>query len=545
MRIHRLVLVLLFAGTLVLCTSCDQSGSSLPPGATPPYVPSADTIARIHWLGKERLGIAASASYLMRIWALPQSGQLEAQTLGKLSTFPARWSAGGTPATNMISSLTQPLLADVVFNECYLEIRHPAGQPAEFAFAIRLTPDRAEAWQTNVALILQTLTGINAGAAVTDPRGWTFKRPAPLASVDLNHAGRWTIISTAPDDHVLRDEVLNWIRNDPAPAVGNYTNNWLEAEVDLQRLAATLPPTWSLPAGLPKISLVVNGDGAHVLTYGNLNFSRAISSSPEPWNFPTNLLSGPLDSLTAIRGANPWLDALNAWHAVPLGTPPDQFYFWSLPGSAPQVYIAAPVPDARNRVTQITKHLLEKTNPWLVGHGYVSFEPMPDSNGVVWGNTPSFQPFLRFADAGGVILGGLSLNMNPGTNAQDNLFERPPLSRLLDRISSQTNLVYYDWELTGSRIEPCLYLGQAARVVSRHVQLPLDSASLEWLRAIEPRLGNCTTIVTRTDTNQLSFFRRSTVGFSGAELQLLADWLESPQFPSGLYSLRASPPPQP
>ncbi len=510
-----------------------------------PYVPSADTIARVHWLGEEGLGVAASASYLMRIWALPQSGQLEAQTLDKLSTFPPRWSAGETAATNIIASLTRPLLADVVFNECYLEIRHPAHQPAEFAFAIKLTPDRVEVWQTNVALISQSLTGIKPGASSTDPRGWTLRRPDAPELVELTHAGGWTIISAAPDDHVLHNEVLNWINNDPGPAVGAYTNNWLEAEADLQRLAAVLPPSWNLPVNLPKISLAVNGDGAHVLTHCELRFARPLSFGPEPWNFPTNLLGDPLDSLTAVRGVRPWLASLKAWHDLPLGTPPDQACFWSLPGAAPQVYFTAPVADASNQVAQVTKYLMEKTNPWLAAHGYVSFEPLPGSNGVVWGNTPAFQPFLQFADAGDVVLGGLSLNRNPGTNTQDNLFERPPFSRLFDRISAPTNLVYYDWELTGSRIEPCLYLGQAARVVSHHVQLPLESASLEWLRAIEPRLGPCTTTITATGPNQLSFFRKSTVGFTGAELQLLADWLESPQFPSGLYSLPASPAVQP
>jgi hypothetical protein len=107
----------------------------------------------------------------------------------------------------------------------------------------------------------------------------------------------------------------------------------------------------------------------------------------------------------------------------------------------------------------------------------------------------------------------------------------------------ETNLVYYDWELTGSRIEPCLYLGQVSRVVSRHPQLPLDSLSVSWLKTIEPRLGPCTTTIACTGTNELSFYRKSTAGFTGAELQLLADWLESPQFPHGLYSL-LTPPPQ-
>jgi hypothetical protein len=64
------------------------------------------------------------------------------------------------------------------------------------------------------------------------------------------------------------------------------------------------------------------------------------------------------------------------------------------------------------------------------------------------------------------------------------------------------------------------------------------------LKTLETRLGPCITTVTLTGPDQLSFFRKSTAGFAGAELQFLADWLESPQFPFGLYSLLTPPPSQ-
>ena len=54
-------------------------------------------------------------------------------------------------------------------------------------------------------------------------------------------------------------------------------------------------------------------------------------------------------------------------------------------------------------------------------------------------------------------------------------------------MSTRTNLVYYDWDLTRLRIQPCLYLGQVARVVSRHAQLPLESTGLKWLQVVEPK----------------------------------------------------------
>ena len=52
------------------------------------------------------------------------------------------------------------------------------------------------------------------------------------------------------------------------------------------------------------------------------------------------------------------------------------------------------------------------------------------------------------------------------------------------------------------------------------------------------RLGNSTTTIALTGTNQLTFKRKSATGFTAAELHLLSDWFESPDFPRGLYSTR-------
>jgi hypothetical protein len=547
MRMKRIVRVLLFAGMLALGAGCSNSEPGLPSEQGQPYVPSADTIARVHWLGEDRLGVAASASVLMRLWQLPASANLQAQTLDRLAAVPGRWWAGDTTATNVVQALVRSLLDDIVWDESYLEIRRPANQPAEFAFAIRLDTVHAGIWETNLASILESLTGPRSAALSNGRQGWSFRKPGAPDVIKLIRAGEWTIVSRAPDDRALLDGILDWIRHDPVPAIGVGTNDWLEADLDFQQLATVLPSMWNLPANLPKMSLAINGDGANVLEHGKLTFPQPLPLQLEAWNFPTNVIREPLDSLTAVRGLHPWLPSLKIWHDLPLGAPPGQLFFWSLPGMASQVYFAAPLPEASNQVNCLAEYLMAKANPWLAGHGYVTFERLPESNGVMLGNLSSIQPFLRFVDAtnGDVAFGGLLLNTDPGTNTQDNLFERPLLSGLFDHISAQTNLVYYDWELTGSRIEPCLYLGQALRVVSHHAQLPLESDSLECLRLIEPRLGICTTIVTRTGTNQLSFFRKSTVGFTGAELQLLADWLESPQFPTGLYSLLTPSPTQP
>jgi hypothetical protein len=67
--------------------------------------------------------------------------------------------------------------------------------------------------------------------------------------------------------------------------------------------------------------------------------------------------------------------------------------------------------------------------------------------------------------------------------------------------------------------------------MKRPGQLPADSASVAWLTMLQPCLGTSATIFTRTAPDQLTFLRKSTLGLTAPELQLLAGWLESPRFP--------------
>jgi hypothetical protein len=58
-----------------------------------------------------------------------------------------------------------------------------------------------------------------------------------------------------------------------------------------------------------------------------------------------------------------------------------------------------------------------------------------------------------------------------------------------------------------------------------------------------PHLGNSVTMVSKTGPNQLVVGRRSAIGLTSAELDLLADWLESPAFPHGLNTFLGKPSP--
>jgi hypothetical protein len=524
-------------------TGCTKSESGLPPVPTNSFALSPDTTVRVYWLGKRGIQLRMGSHYLMRIWQLQASANLQARTLSQLASAPSRLLGTPPEKSGLATPLLDSSLKDIVLNECYLEVRQPTNQAVELAFAIHLDAEGVGNWETNLANITGLLTGAFPTPSNNGLHGWSLHRTNPPNRLQFLRVNDWAVFGAGTESNALFSEIRDRVRRYDDPFAANASTNWLEADVNLARLPGPLAKAWPWSGNLPEISLTVAGDGANVLTQGKLIFPEPLHIECEPWTPPANLIPEPLNSFTAVRGLKPWLSSLKIWHDLPFGAPPGQLYFWALPGAASQAYFAAPLPDASNQVNRLTEYLMEKTNPWLAARGYVKFERLPESNGVSWGNMPSIQPFFKFVNAanGGVVFGGLLPDTTPGTNTQDNLYQRPSRSRLFDQMSAPTNLVYYDWELAGTRIEPCLYLGQVSRVVSRHPELPLESASLKWLRAIEPRLGDCTTMITCAGTNQLSFVRKSTVGFTGAELQLLAEWLESPQFPRGLHSTLAQP----
>jgi len=560
MNFRNLLRSLFGALAFIAMVGCAKSDSGLPSAPPDAAALSPDTTLRVHWLGKRRMELRMGSYYLMRLWQLPASDSLQNRTLARLAAAPAGWLETPPQRAQIANELLARALKDVVLEECYLEVRQPANQPAALAVAVHLDLDRVGNWETNLANIVGLLAGEWPKPLTNSVRGWSLHRPQSSQLLQFQRVNDWAVFGAGAETNAVFSETCDRIRKYRDPFAAMTSTNWLEADLAPSRLADAFSFSArgaggevrgevgaKIVSSLSHVSLAVSGDGANILTSARLTFPRPLQLEGGPWTIPTDLIPEPLDSFTAVRGVRPWLSSLKIADEPAFATAPDQVYFWSLPGKDSQAYFAAPLPDARDQVNHLTEHLLAKANPWLATNGYVQFARLPDGNGVSWGTMPTIRPFLRFANttSGGAVFGGLLPDTTPGTNTLDNIYQRPSRARLFEAAMAPTNLVYYDWELTPTRVEPCFYIGQVARVVSRHAQLPADAPSLAWLRTVQPRLGTSTTIITCTGTNQLSFSRKSSLGFTGAELQLLADWVESPQFPAGLYSLLTPPPTRP
>jgi hypothetical protein len=514
---------------------CRRSEPQAPSISPPLSAPSPETVLRVHWLGTSRLGIEASAYYFMRLWNLPESAALQKQTLDKLCSAPWRALYGEAQVTNVYRLLLRPLLDDIVRDESYFELRRPTNRPEELVFAVRFDEARGGLWETNLANVMNSLTGV---WPVTSGRhGWTLQRAQQPNLIEMVRAGDWVVVGVAQDQNPLLRQIVERVQRDPDPFGARATTGpWLEADLDLGRVAL-VPAGAFIPSGnLPGISLTLTGDGGNVLTHAELNFPQPLPIDFEPWAIPTNRIREPLVGLTAIRGVQPALASWKAWNDLQIGAPPNQLWFWAPDGIPQQIFLGVPLPNAGDRVRSLSETLVQRGNPWLSLHALGTFEGSPDSNGAIWLGLPLISPFVRSVDEGRLVLGGLIPSVAPGTNTPAALYQRPSLAELLQDLSKGTNLVAYDWELTSPRIESCFYIGQALRAAFRGSQLPVELAGMDWLNAIRYRLGNCRTTVTRTGPNQLTIERKSNIGLTGAELNLVADWLESPQFPWGLYS---------
>jgi len=541
-----------------LGTGCKKPASA--PPVLPP--PSPETIARVHWLGKQRLAADTNAASVMAVWNLAQSRRLEAQVLDRLAvgllttndvsaitnqltvtTAPSAATNQPLTITNYQAHLTgapallRPLLEDVLQHESFLEIRQVTNQPGELALAIRLDAERAGLWETNLAAVVESLAGGRVTAVPGRTNGWELRFPCRGSQnpwlIELARAGEWTVVGLAPQTNALAGQLCRLASQTGQPFAEQSQELWLDAQADPGRVARALSPGWNLPADLPRLTVGFSGNGQSVRTHGHLDFPKPLPSDLGQWNIPTNLVHEPLISFTAIRGATPWLSRLKSWQGLGLGSPQEQLYFWGESGLPFLSFFAARLPNASNLVSQITSRLVEQANPWLATNSQGTFERATNYHGVIWKGLPLAEPFLRSGPGGSddLVFGGLVRDLS--TN-------RAPAT-LFQQITGPTNLVAYDWEMTGTRTLQWLYFGQFFRLFLHHAQVPPKSASVAWLSALEFKLGNYVSAVSQTGPAQLSFLRRSTIGLNSIELHLLADWFESPQFPRGLRTFVGPP----
>ncbi len=465
----------------------------------------------LHWAGKNAILESRDGAYLKAVWNLPEAARLEQQTLDKialaLSGDTSRADVTDSSAIlrqNARASSLRPLLQDVYERGCSIRLTHATNQVVEFSLSLDLGQERLSSWKTNLA----TLQGIK--------KDW---------DVSVTNLGSRLVVNSSPGKTKSRPMGLPPQGQQPKGA------DWLAvsfASADWPRFAALFPSNLA-----PVVSLSLAGaEGSNILTTAELKFPAAMGFQLSDWMFPTNAIQGPVASFTAARGLGVFLSRVAALANAKPESMPDQFFAWARGQVPTETCIAARVENGGKWMQDNGQALASAGTSLLGTNAYGSFSFDPSKAALSWGPLPIVAPTMKpWPDASGSFV-LLTLASTP-TNTS------PPPPGWFANISESTNMCYYDWELTRDRLHQWLFMGQLTRLTLQCQQLPTNAAALRFIVSAAPHLGPSLTRVSVESPDKLRLSRKSSLGFTGVELNLLADWLESPLFPHGLRTALA------
>ena len=489
-----------------------------------------DSLASYHFVGSSALAGNPNAAKLRKIWALPETVQLSGDALQKLSR--AAGKAFGTESGTDRAAMLRPLFDDLLSAESRAELHGKPKSTLELFLAVRLDEARSKIWETN---LLQASKGTKPQAAkLGDANGWQAKLNGSPNSLKFFRAGPWTLVFLAGEQAPAQLEFLNRVKSGVQPGADPA---WLEANVDWPRLQ----PWFSLdsfPLKLAKTELKISGRGDEDLrTTLRAVYPGKLDWKSEAWKIPTNSIRDPLISFTAGQNLAPFFNPSKALQQLVINPLTNQLYFWAQSQMPFQSYYAMPAKDPTNAMRKLAPQLANAYNDWLSRRGGGTLNVWTNQVELFWQGMAIIAPYLgpaREKNGGEFLLGG-SFPLVASTNY--------PPAELFGRVSSRSDLVFYDWEITEQRLAQWHIMSQILPFFPRQV-LPSASAGAannfipptvperKWLAAVAPFLGNTITEATFKAPNELNVVRKSHMGLNSLEIIVLAHWLAHPGFPS-------------
>lgn len=472
---------------LALAAGCSQKNNA-----------EEQPLLQAHFAGAGLALASGPGTKLKQIEALPATRELRQQVFEKLGRFAPQWLGFG--AQTNLGAVIVPLVNDFWQHGGWIEV---GGAEAKryTRLAIPVPEARRADWQ-------KSLDQLKAGAG--GRLAWTQE-------------GRWLLIVTGADAASRAAKFQQTVKASGIAAL--KPENWLEAQVNLPQLAPLLE--LPLQQDLPMMNLAFSNKGEEVRIAGTLDFAKPMSWRPEPWRIPVNLIKDPLVSFWAANGIAPWLEQTKPFGDLKLKTMPGQVYGWSQGGMPLLVYAAALVKDSTNLVSELAEKLppvaFAQTGPKKVG----DFFWRSNRAEIIWQGLPIMVPRVRAASEGGgqYVTAEVFPLANKGSNAPPELFAQ---------VSGKNNLVYYDWEITESRVASWRQVFQLLPLFSGTRQVPIDFPAQKWLQSVAPQLGNTLTEVTYVSARQMNVVRRGHLGLTGYELTVLARafdlWGMPPEF---------------
>ena len=463
----------------------------------------APALGQVYFAGLDRITATAKDTYARSILQLPETKALTQDISKKLArSLAANLQAKRGNQTPDAAALLEPLIRDLIHSETRLEIWGAEAKAPSWSLAVKLSPEREAAWKSTLEKLAQ---------------GWERKDKSPHWA--LAAANSWAFITPGKSGgaNPLRDRLA-------AGAAGG--TNLLQLDINFPKLASGT--TNALFRALPETSLRIHPRNDSLRVEGAMKLAQPAAPGAEPWQIPTAQVRDPLISFTAVRGLSRWLGQQPFIKALDLPAAPNQLFLWDNSGSAMlQLKAAAPVPKAGAAADKFASRLLPNINTNLAKMALGQLTRNSTNATFYWKNLPFLFPYFRpVSDAtGDYVLGGIfPITPDPATN--------PPPAALFAQITSRTNLLYYDWEITEARIAQFSPLFQFLPLFTSIPAMSPESAVYKWLEASSRLMGETITEVAAVSDRELALVRKAPLGLNSTELFFLASWLESTNFPA-------------
>ena len=470
-------------------------------------------MAQYSFAGGERLVEDANLETLKRIAALPSTKAFFKLAVDRIATLLAD-ELGLDSRPPAISAL-RPLVSDWLGAESLGSFGLASSNRLDFVIALRLDAQRTQVWRDHLSQALgEPGETIRTGGF----SGWSWSGAGESNSFWLVPAREWLVVGRGNSLLPLQVKYLEAITRQ-GYAGSPLKENLLEADLDVPRWSPGLTGRAPLfkPAHL-RINVAAKAD--HFDIAAHAVYPEAIPWTSQPWQIPSEWVRSPLISFTAGRDVAAFLHLGPELTGIEHSPLTNQFCMWALGQLVFQTSMAWPVPNGSNALETLATNLPE-FNRDLQRFNGSQLGWVPNRSRLIFSNLGIVVPSIE----AGLAKEGQFLLMSVFPLGSGN---QPAPEELWKQIAGRPDLVYYDWESTGPRLQQWRLLNPLLLHPSREGSDETVEAMVakeNWLNGIGSPKGNAVTIMTRTSPNELSLVRTAPLGLTGIEWIWLSDWI--------------------
>jgi hypothetical protein len=480
---------------------------------------SDDPVAvQYHFAGTTNLAANTNFTLAGKLLGLPSSVAFRNLVLNKWAGIfwrDLQFKSGADPVAGL-----RPLMDDLLNVESVASFGGASKDRVEFVLAAHLDKTRTPVWQQSLAAALGG-AGVPFQTDGFSGMRWDLPGNSPFWTLQ---ARDWFVVGRGDSLKAARADYLRQIKKSgrPRPAL---TETWLKADINWP-LVDAFTPLDSCPFKLARTSFDVTSGGGRFRVAGFITYPGEVKWQASPWQFPKDLVHEPLLSFTAGRDVGAYLKSGSAVPRVVSAPFTNQFTSWAQARLPFQTYAAWPVPNGTDAINKLAQEALPDLNSLLTHPREPKLTWHPSAETIVWLKSSLVAPDISAVrgQAGDYLVAKLF------PLSDEN---RPAPAGLWSQFEGRDDLIFYDWEFTGPRLQQWRLLSELLPVLPA-VSAPTTNARGakpayviidDWLAGLTPFLANTATEIKRNSPGELSFTRSTPFVFTSFELLWLSHWL--------------------